>query len=396
MAKWRFKNAIELENQVGLKDGPQFQFLSGILFSPSTSTSTVPLLQRVIQADAAHMSIGKYTLFSAYSASANSNMSPLSFAIMFGNEDKENWMRFWKFTVDLHPSINSPDVTIVSDQDKGSIAAVKEMVPQAFHFHCAWHRRQNIISTCGGKSSTVVNSALWTFNLLEKCKTLPSINSVSAEPYNNMHPTDLHYLTKIPNEAQYPAARCTMGDNVYMYSLSASSGIESMNRANMEARKATAVDMLNATMLLIRMESKRFEQFKHQTHKTLTPLTPRGVDLMQEAFKGVESIDYSYVLANMEAYYQCNISKIVENAFVYKVTIPKTPTHGSHFGTCTCGVPKRDGIPCEHMVMMAKAGVIQEEWFTRLSIMPYWLTAAHWRQQFPQSIVCCEILMSKS
>jgi hypothetical protein len=144
-----------------------------------------------------------------------------------------------------------------------------------------------------------------------------SINSVSAELYSNMHPIDLHYLTKIPNEAQYPAARCAMGDNVYMYSLSMSLGIESMNRMNMEARKATAVDMLNATMLLIHMESaKQFKQYKHQAHKTLMPLTPRGMDLMGESFKGVESIDYSYVLADMELFYQCNISKIIQNSFV--------------------------------------------------------------------------------
>jgi hypothetical protein len=156
----------------------------------------------------------------------------------------------------------------------------------------------------------------------------------------------------------------------------------------MEARKATAVDTLNATMLLICMESKRFEQYKHQVHKTLMPLTPCGMDLMEEAFKGVESIDYSYVLADMESFYQCNNSKIVKNAFVYTVTIPKMPKHGSHFGTCTCGVPKRDGIPCEHMVMMANAGVIQKEWCTRLSIMPYWFSTAHWHLQFHQTVVC--------
>ena len=99
-------------------------------------------------------------------------------------------------------------------------------------------------------------------------------------------------------------------------------------------------------------------------------------------------MDYTYVLADMETYYQCSISKITENAFVYTVKIPKSNCFGSHFGTCTCGVPKRDGIPCEHMVMMAKAGVIEEDWFTRLSIMPYWLTTAHWRLQFPQTVVC--------
>ena len=211
---------------------------------------------------------------------------------------------------------------------------------------------------------------------------------MTAKAYKNMHPTDHHYLTKIPNEAQYPAAFCSMGDNICMCSLSASLGIESMNRANMDARKATAVDMLNVTMLLIRKESIRFEQFKTQAHKTFT-LTPRRMDLWEDAFKGVESIDSTYVLADMESYYQCSISKITENAFVYTVKIPKTDTFGSHFGNCTCGVQKRDGIPCEHMVMMVKAGVIQEDWFMRLSIMPYWLTTAHWHLQFPQTIVCC-------
>ena len=200
-----------------------------------------------------------------------------------------------------------------------------------------------------------MNSALWTFNLLEKCNNLPSINSTSAELYSkSMHPTDLHYLTKIPNEAQYPAVCCAMGDYDFMYGLSAALGIELINHANIEARKATAVYMLNATMLLIRMKSKCFEQYKHQAHKTLMPLTPHGMDLMEEAFKGVESIDYSYVLADMESFYQCNISKIVKNDFVYTVKIPKMTMCGSHFGSCTCGVPKHDAITYKHMVMMAK------------------------------------------
>jgi hypothetical protein len=112
------------------------------------------------------------------------------------------------------------------------------------------------------------------------------------------------------------------------------------------------------------------------------------MDLMEEAFKGIESIDYSFVLSDLETHYQCNISKIVENAFIYTVTIPKMAKYGSHFGTCTCGVPKQSGIPCEHMVMMAKAGEIQEEWFTRLSSMQFWLSTAHWRLQFPQMAVC--------
>ena len=43
VAKWRFKNAIEIDKQIGLKDGPQFRFMSGILFTPSSSTTTMLL-----------------------------------------------------------------------------------------------------------------------------------------------------------------------------------------------------------------------------------------------------------------------------------------------------------------------------------------------------------------
>ncbi len=50
---------------MGTKDDDH-DFLSGIMFAPSHSTVMVPALQDVIQADAAHIHFGKYTLYSAY------------------------------------------------------------------------------------------------------------------------------------------------------------------------------------------------------------------------------------------------------------------------------------------------------------------------------------------
>jgi len=103
---WKKENAVALEKECGLADGPQSRFLTGIMFAPSTSSHTVPLLQKVVQADASHMLIGKYTLFSAYSGTANMNMSPVAFAIFFGNEDTESWTKFLEFaaqvSADMH------------------------------------------------------------------------------------------------------------------------------------------------------------------------------------------------------------------------------------------------------------------------------------------------------
>ena len=61
LGKWFTENKDFLDSQMGLADATQF--LSGILFTTLASIQTVPHLQRLIQADAAHMQFGKYTLF---------------------------------------------------------------------------------------------------------------------------------------------------------------------------------------------------------------------------------------------------------------------------------------------------------------------------------------------
>jgi hypothetical protein len=73
------------------EDGPQFKFLMGIFISPSTSKEQFPFLQEVLQANTAHMSFWKYTLYSVYGTNANGTMSALGFSLLFGTEDKKSW-----------------------------------------------------------------------------------------------------------------------------------------------------------------------------------------------------------------------------------------------------------------------------------------------------------------
>jgi hypothetical protein len=76
---WKKENDTFLCEAFGFEDGPQFQFLAGIFISPSASKKKVPFLQEVLQADAAHMKFGKYTLYSVYGTNANGTMSALGF-----------------------------------------------------------------------------------------------------------------------------------------------------------------------------------------------------------------------------------------------------------------------------------------------------------------------------
>ena len=173
--KWKKDHYALLVNQLGLKT-QESRFFHGVFFTPSFTKTTVPKLQSLFTADVCHLNFGKYTLFACYGVTANANMSPVGFAIIFGNENGPSWKEFWRFIHRTHPTMNRPDATIVTDQDKGSKGAIAEVMTDCGHFFCAWHRRQNIIKQCGSSSGRVPYSALWVYNKLMECRSVDHFN----------------------------------------------------------------------------------------------------------------------------------------------------------------------------------------------------------------------------
>ena len=89
--KWKEDNALLIIKTLGIKGGPaENRFLSGIFVATSASKSIFNTTQEVVQADGAHTLFGEYTLFLAYSTTANANMSSVAFRILFGNGDIKN------------------------------------------------------------------------------------------------------------------------------------------------------------------------------------------------------------------------------------------------------------------------------------------------------------------
>ena len=161
-----------------------------------------------------YSSFGKYTLFSAYATTANGNMSPLAFGLLFGNEDTNNWSKFWSFV-----------------------------------------KNQNINKTLGGGMGSTPLTALWLYNLLCGCHSVAQLEMNKRQ--NTTRKCIQRPFTISPNwktsvnilqpDAQWEKNFC-------MFSKSASLGVESMNRGNNLARQRTAVDILNALILLIKLE----------------------------------------------------------------------------------------------------------------------------------------------
>jgi hypothetical protein len=319
-------------------------------------------------------------------------MSPLLYGIMFGNKDKANWTTFWTYLNQVHPHINQSNITIMTDQDKGSIESVKSIIPNATQFFCSYHRRCNIIKTCGGGIGNKPLSALWMFNLLSSCSTVEHIAQLKVKYLEKMFPTDRHYLEKIPDEFQYPAARCHLNPNSCMHGVSSSSGVESMNKANMAIRQKTAVDLLNAMLNLIKKDSGRYDKYRNCAWGHSHLLTPRGMIEMEEAFKDVDQRMYRMQLSEVIDSHVVQVGRTMVGAKIFTVTIPKTATLGSRFGSCTCGFPATQGLPCRHMVVVAKSNAI--EGLTRVMMMPSWWTTEQWRKQFPkESVMRCDTNM---
>ena len=68
-----------------------------------------------------------------------------------------------------------------------------------------------------------------------------------------------------------------------MYEKTASSGVESMNCANNDVQKRTAVDLLNAAIIMLKKEGRRFVRGQTDAHKanrfSVSALMPQGMSL---------------------------------------------------------------------------------------------------------------------
>jgi hypothetical protein len=325
-------NSKILVKQLGWKSN-NVSFPDGVLFAPSFVQRTFPHLQKTYMADACHLNFGKYTLFFCYGITANSNMSPVGFTSIFGNENTSNWTKFWEYVLKLHPSMNSGYITIITNQDKGQKNSIARHLQQVGHFHCSWHRRQNIIKMCGGGRSKTQYSALWTYNKLMHCST-PAKDSTRNMYVKHMSAKDLQYLNTIEDKVQYPGASCAMEEYIYMYLQSASRAVELMNAANKEMRARTAVDALNATLLLIRLECNRFLRMKQEAWGDDLFLTPCGKDEYDSTYTDLFPRHKNYFVSNVETHWQVKDQHDnVERAEPHYVWFPKEAVDGSFFGT---------------------------------------------------------------
>jgi hypothetical protein len=158
------------------------------------------------------------------------------------------------------------------------------------------------------------------------------IDNESNKYLDKLHERDRHYLTKLNMEKQYAAARCAMRADICMYGRSSSSGVESMNRANKLVREKTAVDILNAAILLLKLEGERFHMWKAKAWERDQPFTPRGMDIMAQVFEDVNAREYRMT--------------VLEDVTLYIVSVTRNAAGAREY---TEGCVQRISFWCMHM-----------------------------------------------
>jgi hypothetical protein len=160
-----------------------------------------------------------------------------------------------------------------------------------------------------------------------------------------------------------------------------------MNAANKSVGDCTAVDPINAMLLLLKLEATKFSENKEKARRWNDEvLTPHGKKLSDKVFSKVNPREYTITIDAELDKYVCTVSRMTLN-YTSTCWFPSSydEDNGSHFGGCSCGVPNTDGIPCHHMCAVVKSYRIDR--LNKTNVMPTWWHTSHWRKQYPSAIV---------
>jgi hypothetical protein len=244
---------------------------------------------------------------------------------------------------------------------------------------------------CSGSNKP--NKALWMFNILSDCDNALEIAEKKDKHYPSMLQADIDVLQELFDHEQYPAARCAMETPAYMYHRSSSQTVEAMNNANKRMRVRSSVDVLNATILLLKMEAERFERQKTYAANNVGALTKKRSQLRTEVLQQARD-DLCHLrvgvtkLENEDPpHYEC-VVRSVQKSWTVEVSI--IDDDGFYENTCTCGVVEKDGVPCTHVMAVVKSKQIPH--LTPTNVMPHCWSTAIWRKQFPPAAtMACNI-----
>lgn len=259
------------------------------------------------------------TLLSATSFDADGGLFPLAFGVV-DVENDESWM--W-FLTELHKALEMnpesiPQLTFISDGQKGIFDAVRRKFPNSFHAYCMRHLSESIGKDY--KNSRLVH-LLWkaaysttTIGFKEKMAELEEVSSEAAKWLQQFHPS--RWALVYSEGTRYGHL---------------SSNIEEFNRWILEARELPIIQVIEQIHSKLMGE---FEERRLKSSSWLSVLAPSAEKQMVEA---INRASIYQVLRSDEVEFEVLSS---ERSDIVNI--------GTH--SCSCRDWQLHGIPCSHAV----------------------------------------------
>ena len=105
--------------------------------------------------------------------------------------------------------------------------------------------------------------------------------------------------------------------------------------------------------------------------------------MAEEAGKEVPApLAYKWTVVDHPTYYEYKIKSNHPRSQWQELRVDKLEQYGVCGSSCTCGVPRVDGVACRHAIAVAKSAAQKHDGYTVLNSMPLHWTAGWWRTQF--------------
>ncbi|CAI9292586.1 unnamed protein product [Lactuca saligna] len=277
--------------------------------------------RRVIGVDGCFLKgICRGELLTAVGRDANNQMYPLAWAVV-PVENKETWMWFIDLLLEDIEMGDGRGLTIISDQHKALMEAVKERAPSCEHRNCARHIYANFKKK--GFTGVEFRRLFWRAVKATTDSNFRSymreIRTMSTEAYEHLIERDPNTWCRAFFE---PQTCCDAVEN----------GIsESFNAAIVEARKKPIITMLEEIRLYV-MERMYNQKIKgHKWDMEICPSIRKRIEKMKEEQR------YWDVIPSGEEEYEVKLAHEV-----YVVHLESK--------TCGCRAWQLSGIPCVHAI----------------------------------------------
>ncbi|KAE8182053.1 hypothetical protein A4X06_0g6352 [Tilletia controversa] len=289
---------------------------------------------------------------------ADSNLVILAWALV-PTESQATWEWFLQLLLQAFPTVGLPHTTIISDRQKGALAAIKSVLPNTVESYCCWHLAENVKKHYGSEARRI----FWHLVYAETKSKFDKVMQTLAQTNKGAS----IYLGDDAVPHKYWASYAFPGRRFTHVTSNLS---EISNSALRRKRELPALQLMEA---MYEYEMQHFHDRAKSAALWKQTLAPQPHGMLLAALE--QSRKLKCVTAS-------ELSGLVRDNNKKQFTVKLAADPKTQLSSCTCGVPDLMLFPCPHVCCLAtalKRNAIDYAW-------PFWHTD-HFRSTYSRPYI---------